>query len=227
MSTNEILHSATIEFTPVVDSAFAKEQYFAIDMSSSNVNLSMEMLAKPVEHHQYLHDLLHRNNAKVAYGGYLEYRSLYDRSNHFQANDSKDKRNIHLGIDLWCPANTNVLSPLKGLIHSFQVNKNYGDYGPTLILQHRISGFVFHTLYGHLSEASLMNKEVGQHIQSGEVIGALGSSEVNGEYAPHLHFQIIADLEGNYGDYPGVGSQNTLDHYRENCPDPNLILKID
>jgi len=224
---SEILYKTTNEFTPVVDSAFTKEKYFAIDMSSSNLNLTVEILANPVVHHQYLQDLLHQNNAKVAYGGYLERRSLYDRSNHFQAIDKKDKRNIHLGIDLWCPANTDVLSPLKGQIHSFQINKNYGDYGPTLILQHEFSGFVFHTLYGHLSEASIKNKNVGQQVQSGEVIGALGSSEVNGEYAPHLHFQIIADLEGNYGDYPGVGSQNMLDHYRENCPDPNLILKID
>jgi len=223
---SEILYKTTNEFTPVVDSAFTKEKYFAIDMSSSNLNLTVEILANPVVHHQYLQDLLHQNNAKVAYGGYLERRSLYDRSNHFQAIDNKDKRNIHLGIDLWCPANTDVLSPLKGQIHSFQINKKYGDYGPTLILQHEISGFVFHTLYGHLNEASLKNKSVGQHVQSGEVIGALGYSEVNGQYAPHLHFQIIADLEGNYGDYPGVGSQNMLDHYRENCPNPNLILKI-
>ena len=223
---SEILHKATSEFTPVVDSAFMQSEYFAIDMSSSNLNLTMEMLANPVLHHQYLQDLLRTNNAKVAYGGYLERRSLYDRSNYFQAIDDKDKRNIHLGLDLWCPANTNVLSPLKGKVHSFQINKNFGDYGPTLILQHEISDYTFHTLYGHLSEGSLENKVEGQDVHPGEVIAALGSSEVNGEYAPHLHFQIIIDLEGKHGDYPGVGSQNTLEHYRKNCPDPNLILKI-
>ncbi len=224
---DDILHKATRIFTPVVDATFLQEEYFAIDMSSANLDLTMDMLAKPEVHHQYLQDLLQRNSAKVAYGGYLERRSLYDRSNYFQAKDDKGKRNIHLGVDLWCPANTKVLSPLNGKVHSFQINKNFGDYGPTLILQHDISGYTFHTLYGHLSEASLENKVVGQNVHPGEVIAALGASEVNGEYAPHLHFQIIVDLEGNHGDYPGVGSQNTLEHYRVNCPNPNLILKID
>ena len=111
---SEILYKATNEFTPVVDSAFRQSEYFAIDMSSANSNLTNEMLANPFVHHQYLQELLQRNNAKVAYGGYLEHRALYDRSNHFQAIDNKDNRNIHLGIDLWCPANTKVLSPLNG-----------------------------------------------------------------------------------------------------------------
>ena len=50
--------------------------------------------------------------------------------------------------------------------------------------------------------------------------------EVNGDYPPHLHFQIINDLQGNFGDYLGVCSANELDFYKENCPDPNLILKL-
>ena len=223
---SKLLHQSTVGFTPVVDSVFVHKNYLAIDMSGSNKKLTIELLTNPTLHHQYLQAVLQEHNAKVAYGGYLEKRSLYDRSDYFQASDNADKRNIHLGIDLWCQADTKVLSPLNGKVHSFQINRNFGDYGPTLILKHEIAGSGFYTLYGHLSEGSLENKIVGQHIKSGEVIGTLGSSEVNGEYAPHLHFQIIEDLEGNHGDYPGVCSQNTLDFYRENCPDPNLILKI-
>ena len=222
----KLLHQSTVGFTPVVDSVFIQRNYLAIDMSGSNKNLTVDLLTNPLLHQQYLQDLLQQNNAKVAYGGYLEQRTLYDRSDYFQASGNKDKRNIHLGIDLWCPVDTNVLSPLNGKVHSFQINKNFGDYGPTLILEHKIEGSVFYTLYGHLSKVSLDNKFVGQKIKSGEVIAALGTAEVNGEYAPHLHFQVIIDLEGNYGDYPGVCSQTRLDFYRENCPDPNLLLKI-
>ena len=54
----------------------------------------------------------------------------------------------------------------------------------------------------------------------------IGGTEVNGDYAPHLHFQIIKDIEGFEGDYPGVSSQNNLAYYSDNCPDPNLILKL-
>lgn len=63
-------------------------------------------------------------------------------------------------------------------------------------------------------------------MEAGDKIGAVGSAKVNGEYAPHLHFQIIEDLQGNSGDYPGVSSKEDIEFYLKNCPDPNLLLKI-
>ena len=49
---------------------------------------------------------------------------------------------------------------------------------------------------------------------------------MNGDYAPHLHFQIIKNIADYEGDYPGVSSKNDLDFYSANCPDPNLVLKL-
>ncbi len=63
-------------------------------------------------------------------------------------------------------------------------------------------------------------------VQKGQQIATLGLPPINGDYAPHLHFQIIIDMEGKFGDYPGVCSENTLAFYKENCPDPNGLLKI-
>jgi murein DD-endopeptidase MepM/ murein hydrolase activator NlpD len=159
----------------------------------------------------------------------LEKREIYNRSSHFNTQNTQNtenQRNIHLGIDLWCEANTPVLAALNGVIHSFKNNIAYGDYGPTIILEHRIDGITFFTLYGHLSLDSITNIKVGTEVKAGEIIGFLGNSEVNGDYPPHLHFQIINDLQGNFGDYLGVCSANELDFYKENCPDPNLILKL-
>ena len=53
-----------------------------------------------------------------------------------------------------------IHAALDGTIHSFQNNTALGDYGPTIILSHEIEGFKFHTLYGHLSEASLNEKRL-------------------------------------------------------------------
>lgn len=214
------------KFTPIINPSFTKDEYIPLDLSSTNTELDVDLLTHPHDHHRFLKNYLKENNAQVAYGGYLEQRPLYDRSDYFQAKDPKDKRNIHLGIDLWCDAGTQVLSPLEGKIHSFQRNQNFGDYGPTIVIKHTVSGQIFHTLYGHLSLDSLEGKEVGQPTQAGEVIARLGVPEINGDYAPHLHFQIIIDMQDNEGDYPGVGSQNSLDFYKKNCPDPNLLLKI-
>lgn len=213
-------------FTPVIDPSFTKADYYPLDLSISNTSLDVDLLTRPNDHHIYLQEYLKDNNARVAYGGYLEQRPLYDRSDYFQAENPADKRNIHLGIDLWCDAGTAVLCPLDGEIHSFKNNTNFGDYGPTIIVKHTLNNQTFQTLYGHLSLASLEGKAIGQKVKAGEVIATLGTPEVNGEYAPHLHFQIIIDMEGNIGDYPGVGSQNRLEFYKKNCPDPNLLLKI-
>jgi len=222
----EILEGLTSRFTPVLDSEFVKDDYYPVDMSSANPDLHLEVLSQPFEHHRYLQEYLQMHHAKVAYGGYLEQRALYDRSDHFQAQDALDKRNIHLGVDLWCESGTSVAAPLSGKVHSFQNNNNFGDYGPTIILQHKMRDFTFHTLYGHLSLASLKGKIIGQPIEAGESFATLGTPEVNGDYAPHLHFQIIVDMQNKQGDYPGVCSKNMLNFYQTNCPDPNLILKI-
>jgi murein DD-endopeptidase MepM/ murein hydrolase activator NlpD len=86
--------------------------------------------------------------------------------------------------------------------------------------------YKFHTLYGHLSLESLIDKKVGDSVQKGAQIATLGLPPINGDYAPHLHFQIIIDMQNKKGDYPGVCNQNELEFYTKNCPDPNLLLKI-
>lgn len=164
-------------------------------------------------------------NAKVAFGGYLEKRNLYQRSTHFKNNNSNE-RNIHIGMDLWTPAGTAIICPLDGWIHSFKNNTAVGDYGPTLILKHQLENDTFYTLYGHLSLESIGNLKMGMHFKKGQQLAVLGNPTENGDYAPHLHFQIIKNIGDYFGDYPGVCSQLDLDFYKENCPDPNLLLNI-
>lgn len=221
-----MLYDVSSSFTPVIHSGYQLSDYTLLDLSRANVELDVEVLKDPEKHHKQLQGFLKEKQAKVAYGGYLEQRKLYDRSEYFQAAHPDDTRNIHLGVDLWCEAGTEVIAPLDGKIHSFQENTNFGDYGPTIILRHEIEGYTFHTLYGHLSRTSLNGLGVGKTIKAGDQIATLGIPEENGDYAPHLHFQIVVDMQGNEGDYPGVCSKNTLAFYKENCPDPNLLLKI-
>ena len=94
------------------------------------------------------------------------------------------------------------------------------------MIKHYINNMIFYTLYGHLSRASIECLSENTQITKGEVVGFIGSSEINGDYAPHLHFQIIKDIEHYKGDYPGVCSQADIEFYSNNCPDPNLVLKL-
>lgn len=208
----------------VIDPNIDKSSYIPLNLSAGNSALNQLDLSTSSEMTGYIESLLEQKNAKVGYGGYLEHRAIYRRSSNFNNENPEDERNIHLGMDLWVEAGTAVTAAIEGTVHSFQDNVALGDYGPTIILKHDINGITFYTLYGHLSQESLLGIEQGQFVSGGEQIASLGQPFENGDYAPHLHFQIIIDLDGKSGDYPGVCSRKELAYYKSNCPDPALLL---
>lgn len=214
-----------LENVKVIEPTIFYDNYVAIDLSDKNPDLNKELLADAEKFEIYIEDYLQKNNALVAFGGYKEIRNLYKRSTIFNGEDF-DERNIHIGLDLWIKEGTEVTAALNGNVHSFNFNNSPGDYGPTIILEHLFEEEKFYTLYGHLSLKSISNLQIGDEFKKGEKLGTLGNAEVNGGYSPHLHFQIIKNLDQNSGDYPGVCSKNKLNYYLENCPDPNLLLKI-
>ena len=209
----------------VIDSSIPYSQYIPLELSIANTELSKIDLKNPNIFEDYVENYLQKNNAKVAFGGYNEVRNLYNQTQLFNEEQS-DERNIHIGMDLWIKAGTPVLAPLDGIVHGFDFNAGKGNYGPTIILKHTIEKQTFYTLYGHLSVESIENIEIGSVFKKGQTLATLGDSSVNGGYSPHLHFQIIKNIEANFSDYPGVCSKKNLDYYLENCPDPNLLLKI-
>ena len=222
-----ILVGLTSGFTPVIDAGFSEEDYQHIDLSVQNKDLSEKEFNSAEAFEAYLKEFLRKQGKKVAFGGYNEHRGLYRRSDLFSAVEEQDLiRNIHIGIDIWAPVGTAVLAVLEGKIHSFQDNNNFGDYGPTIILEHQAGSNIFYTLYGHLSRRSLEALKVGEPIKQGQEIAQLGEPSENGDYAAHLHFQIINDLNGRSGDFPGVASKRELRNFLSVCPDPNLLLKI-
>lgn len=202
------------------------KRYASLDLSTENKELSHINISDPQKCQSYIEKVLSRNNSKIAYGGYLEKRNLYKMHSAFNTS-AKDERNIHLGIDLWAKAGTEVLSPMDGKIHSFKNNSVKGDYGPTIILEHKKKDIVFYSLYGHLSIDSLDDLYVGKEFKKGSVVGRLGDTAINVNYAPHLHFQLIHNIGQKKGDYPGVCSSAEVAFYSKNCPNPNLLLKID
>jgi murein DD-endopeptidase MepM/ murein hydrolase activator NlpD len=208
----------------VIDPIIDQSRYVPLDLSVNNSSLNQLDLSTSSEMTGYIASLLAQKKAKVGFGGYLEHRAIYRRSSNFNNMNPEDERNIHLGMDLWVEAGTAVVAALEGRVHSFQDNAALGDYGPTIILEHDIKGNTFYTLYGHLSRESLLGIEQGQFVSGGEQIASLGQPFENGDYAPHLHFQIIIDLEGKSGDYSGVCSKKELAYYKANCPDPALLL---
>lgn len=225
-SLENLLEKLSKNAASILPNSLDKIDFCRLDLSVFNENIRPEIFESSVLLENFIWTEMKKSNAKVAVGGYLETRGIYRRSTHFNEGNTLTERNIHLGLDLWIEAGTLIFSPLDAEIHSFKNNLNFGDYGPTIILKHQIENNEFYTLYGHLSLESLTQLEVGQKITKGKQIATLGTAEVNGDYPPHLHFQIIKDIEDYSGDYPGVCSKLELGYYMQNCPDPNLLLKI-
>lgn len=212
-------------FTPVVLPEVPRSAYGEIDLSVTNKDLEAIDLSSVNQQQAYIDQVAQQKNASILYGGYLEKRNLYKHSSYF-ASENHNDRNIHLGIDFWCPAGSPVVAPLNGTVHSFNNNINPGDYGPTILLKHELGDKLVYTLYGHLSIESLAILSEGQPIQKGETIAFLGDHTVNGGYSPHLHFQVMLALDNNVGDYPGVCSQDQLAYYQKNCIDPLKFLSF-
>jgi len=221
------LNQLSTKSLKVLDASIQSSKYVPIDLSSSNKSLAKFDVSSSNSLSKFINFEIIKQNGVIGFGGYNETRTIYQRSKHFNQLTSENERNIHIGVDLWADDGTTIFTPLDGSVHSFKNNTNYGDYGPTIILKHVYNEHVFYTLYGHLSLASIDDLKVGQVFRAGEMIATLGDASVNGDYPPHLHFQIIKDIQNYKGDYPGVCSKNELDFYLDNCPNPNVLLKLE
>lgn len=219
----ELLHRHRHTFAPVLDADLNAEGVCTLDFTAGNTALQDVDLEDTRAFEEAVWEMMRCRNAAVGVGGYLEDRFIYRRSRHFDV--AAESRNLHLGVDVWLEAGTAVFTPLEATLHSFRDNDNFGDYGPTIILQHKLEGQTFYTLYGHLSRTSLLHLQPGQRFSKGEQIATVGPYPENGNWPPHLHFQIMADMGGREGDFPGVATSAERETYALLCPNPNLILQ--
>ena len=170
--------------------------------------------------------------AEVGVGRYDEVRQWYT-SDIFRdpGSDPPEWRSIHIGIDLFLEAGSPVLAPFDAVVHSVANNVGPLDYGPTVILEHEAKteeggSNRFWTLYGHLAEKEISQLHPGQSVVRGRAFARIGDFPVNGNWAPHLHFQIVTDLLGFKGNFPGVALPSQRSLWKVLSPDPNLILGI-
>ena len=228
---NDRLRSFTSFFHPVLDVEPASEKIVAVNFSHRNKELEKIDFQNTTELSIYMNDLLAEQHAHYGYGGYGELRSIYSRSKLFNKDlgvelKEEEPRRLHIGADVWAPAGTPVFAPMDAQVHSFAFNDHFGDYGATLILKHHLEELEFHTLYGHISLQDLEGLEKGRIIKKGELIAHFGNEKENGYWPPHLHFQVIRDMQEFEGDYPGVCKLSERKLYLQNCPDPDFVLNL-
>lgn len=226
MSTGaEIVRAITsqTDISPLIPQSYLRTAPLRFDFSKRNPDILHVDMSDAAGLQEYIEGALAESGRTWGMGGYGEDRFFYEKSKLFRS--AGEYRSIHIGLDIWLPAGTEIFAPLDATVHSFRYNDKFLDYGPTVILRHERGGVVFYTLYGHLSRLSLAGLVEGKEIPRGQKIATLGTVHENGSWPPHLHFQIIGDLGGRTGDYPGVVVPSERDTYLGMCPDPELLLK--
>ena len=222
-----VLKKFRLSFHPIISFDPLKDRILLLDFTKENKSLSEDILKNTKEFTAYIEGQLKNAGARYGAGGYAEHRTIYNSSKVFDGGKpGEEPRRLHLGTDIWGKPHTAVMTPLDAIVHSFAFNNQFGDYGTTIILSHSLEGITFYTLYGHLSLNSIKNMQEGDRIERGDVIGEFGIPLENGQWPPHLHFQIIADIGEWKGDYPGVCKFSEKEKWLANSPDPDMILQF-
>ena len=145
-------------------------------------------------------------------------------------NDTKNtvqgftgRRIIHIGVDIGGGVGTPVRSFYDGIVYKFGYNPAKGDYGHCIVVQYKINGTDVWGLYGHLSARSVQFKFEGKAVKKGEVIGWFGDRNENGDWPPHVHFQL-SFIKPTTHDLPGVVSIDDHKMAEKQFPDPRLVL---
>ncbi len=210
---------------------FSGKKVMPFDLSVGSLDLGNNENFESIQPFQKLVDrLLDDHGADIGIGGYGEVRPIYTTDAYkVEGNSGAQWRTVHLGIDIWTLAGTPVYALQDGKVHSVRNNVGERDYGPTIILEHLVSEkLTFFSLYGHLSVQSLQGITPGMPVKKGQLIATVGPPPENGNWPPHLHFQLMLDMLGMEGDYPGVGFPEERDIWLSICPDPGPFFpKLD
>lgn len=207
------------QFTPVVP--LKGNRITKMDLGVGSLDLGNNNDFDNIRRFQQCIDrIMEQADATIGIGGYGEIRPVYTTDAYLVKGNSGPKwRTVHLGIDIWAVAGTPVYAPLDGVVHSFQNNAQERDYGPTIILKHQVNDQLsFYTLYGHLSLFSLEGLKKGMRIKKGQSIASIGPAPENGNWPPHLHFQVMLDMLEKEGDFPGVGFPEEKNVWLSICP---------
>jgi len=216
-------------FGPVVLPDLKEHPPLVFNLGAGSLELGRLSYSRdPVEVEARIASFLQESGRKTALGRYNEARTSYTvKGFEVRGDDVAEMRSVHLGVDLFLPPGSPVFAPIDGAVHSYADNAAAQDYGPTVILEHRPEdGPVFHTLYGHLSRTSLAGIRKGKVFRKGERLAAVGPTSENGGWPPHLHFQVIADMLGFEGDFPGAAVPGRRSLWLSLAPDPNLVLGL-
>jgi murein DD-endopeptidase MepM/ murein hydrolase activator NlpD len=112
---------------------------------------------------------------------------------------------VHTGVDIDADEGTPILAAGPGTVVSAdwglytEAPGNQGDpYGQAVVVRHDFGykGQTLYTVYAHMSKIIAV---VGQHVETGDVLGLVGSTGAT--TGPHLHFEVRLGENSFYRTY--------------------------
>ena len=108
----------------------------------------------------------------------------YDENN-LQYNSVLNQWEIHKGVDFSVSNNASVYASLSGLVENVYTNSLEGT---VVVIDH---GNNLKTVYGSLNQN--VNVEIGDTIETGDVIGTASSTGISESNESHLHYEVWKD----------------------------------
>jgi 4-aminobutyrate aminotransferase-like enzyme/Ser/Thr protein kinase RdoA (MazF antagonist) len=175
---------------------------------------------QPEEAERLWRAIADKDGVELGIGPWGEERPVYS-SDAFRSVFAPDqRRSLHLGLDLFAPAGSNVRTPLDGIVVDLLETDVPLDYGHAVLLRHEPGNLVFHSLWGHLSAQTVRDRRMGERLSAGDVVGQLGGPHENGNWQPHVHIQLITYEPERAADVIGAGEARYREVWEEIFPDP-------
>jgi 4-aminobutyrate aminotransferase-like enzyme/Ser/Thr protein kinase RdoA (MazF antagonist) len=221
----EWLRSHAEELAPIVDADLSRAVVFDLSVGSPEFRTPEETLDTPAMTPR-LFGRMREAGTDVGIGRYDEARLIYGGDAFAGATgEHPERRTVHLALDVFMEPGSAIYAPLDGRVHAVHDNAARFDYGPTLILEHAPEkGPRFFTLYGHLDPELLGRLAPGDPVRRGQRVAAIGAPPRNGDWPPHVHVQIVADMLDRGGEFHGVGAASERAVWLSLSPDPGLLL---
>lgn len=159
------------------------------------------------------------------YGGWMEDRSIIWSDTYLKDTGAF----LHLGIDITVPAGTLVHAVASGeILHVGTDVPFVGGWGGHVVQRIVYQGKSCALIYAHLGTIQATEKTVWE---KGSEIGAVGDKDENGHWSPHLHVQIVRDIEGVTDwqrflddEIDGYGKVVDIADWARRCPDPTSLI---
>jgi 4-aminobutyrate aminotransferase-like enzyme/Ser/Thr protein kinase RdoA (MazF antagonist) len=212
-------HRRTLE--PVLDRPVAVLSKATVPFGDPQHAIAKASAARrPDEAERLWRAIADKDGIALGIGPWGEERPVYSSDAFRSVFAPGQRRTLHLGLDLFAPAGSNVRTPIDGVVADLFETDTPLDYGHAVLLRHEVERQAFYSLWGHLSAQTTRDRRVGERLRAGEAIGQLGDTHENGNWQPHVHIQLITYEPENAGDVIGAGEAGYLNVWRELFPDP-------